>query len=256
MKEFAFAAGAIVFRPGDPGDRAFLIREGKIELLRGSDGRETHLATMGPGEVVGEMSLIEERPRALTARAVGAVKATGLTRDEFERMLLTDPATFRMYLKALFERLRALAEPVDQPPLRAELVPFAQPVAPTVQVVIHPLTRRSARTLPDDGLLIPKFPFRIGRASTETEREALDLNDLWLLEDAPFNISRNHAAIDVRGHDVFIRDRGSQLGMYVNEVRIGGHMDRRQADLHEGDNVVVLGGPSSPYQFRIHVAHA
>ncbi len=222
--------------------------KGAVGLFRTVLDQTTLVAQYGPGEVFGEMSLIEERPHALTARAIGDVKAASLTRDEFERLLTTDPVTFRLYLKALFERLRNLSAPGDA-------IPLAEPVLhPGVTyVTIHPLTRRAAETLPDEGLLIPKFPFRIGRASDEHEREPLDLNDLWLLDRPPFNIARNHCVIDVRGHDVFIKDRGTATGLYVNELRIGGHLERRQTDLHMGDNVVILGSATSPYQFRIHV---
>ena len=170
-------------------------------------------------------------------------------------MLTEDPALFRLYLKALFERLRALSaqteEVLEAEAVEIEQVPLAQNA---ISVTLHPLTRRAAETLPDAGLLVLKFPFRIGRATAEGERESLDLNDLWLLDREPFNLARNHCVIDLRGDDVVIRDRGSSQGMYVNELRIGGHMERRQADLLEGDNVVILGGGTSPYQFRINVA--
>ena len=251
MIERSFIAGAFIFRPGDPGDRAYLIREGKVELLRGEVLKRDVVAEFGPGEVFGEMSLIEERPRSLTARCVNVVKAATLNREEFEEMLTSDPATFRTYLKAIFERLALLAAPSED----ALVAEPAEDVR-SVQVIIHPLTRKAAETLPDDGLLIPKFPFRIGRASAAGERESLDLNDLWLLDIEPFNISRNHAVIDFRGDDVIIKDRGSQLGMCVNELSVGGRRERRQTDLVEGDNVVTLGGPMSPYQFRITVRRA
>lgn len=246
MTNLTYAAGATIFRAGDPGEQAYLIREGKVELLRDKQ----RLAQFGPGEVIGEMSLIEERPHGLTARAVTPVQATGLTRDEFEALLTSDPATFRVYLKALFERLRALSANTE--------VPFADPAIATVypKVIIHPLTRRAAETLPDDGLLIPKFPYRIGRVADEREREPLDLNDLWLLDRAPFNISRNHAVIELQGDVVSIKDRGSSLGIHVNDTHIGGHTSKRQIELEDGDNVVVLGGRLSPYQFRIHVARS
>src|SRR5262245_54252361 len=108
MNEHVFQSRQIIFRPGDPGDQAFLIREGTVELLRGSDVLK-RIDVRGAGEVFGEMSLIEDRPHTLTARAQGVVKAHGLTRDEFERLLTTDPSMFRSYLKSLFERLRILS---------------------------------------------------------------------------------------------------------------------------------------------------
>jgi hypothetical protein len=254
MSEQIFSPGSVIFGPGDLGDRAFLIHEGSVELIHGKGEAAERVSQLGPDEVFGEMSLIEERPRALTARAISAVKVAALTRSEFERLLVEGPSKCRPYLNALFERLRSLSAPhdvtMDSPTVEAEAIEAEK----AVYVTIHPLTHRAAETLPDEGLLIPKFPFRIGRASDSGEREPHDLNDWWLLDREPYNISRNHCLIDLRGNDVFIKDRGTSLGMWVNELRVGGHLDRRQADLHEGDNVVVLGGPLSPYQFRIHVA--
>ena len=247
MNEHVFLPNAVIFRPGDPGVRAYLIREGTVELIRETD-ENSPLAVLGPGEVFGEMSLIEERPHTLTARARGTVKAHGLTRDEFERLLTTDPAMFRTYLKTLFERLRVLSA-------RFETV-VAEPISSTreVSATIHPLTRRAAESLPEDGLVIPKFPFRIGRASEARENDALDLNDLWLLDREPFHVSRNHAIFNLHEGAVLVVDRGSKRGIHVNDVHIGVREARTHAILEEGDNVVILGGHSSPYQFRVHVA--
>lgn len=251
MNEHQFATGTMIFQPGDAGVRAFLIREGRVELLRTIES-PAPIAVLGPGEVFGEMSLIEERPHALFARAASAVRAHGLTRDEFEQLLTTDPATFRTYLKTLFERLRLLAAKfetahVDHPPANA--------LANALTVTIHPLTRRAAETLPEEGLAISKFPFRIGRAAEARENDRLDLNDLWLLDHEPFHVSRNHAAINLVGGAVIVEDRGSTRGTHVNHVHIGVRNPHTHANLEEGDNVVVLGGLASPYQFRIHVEH-
>lgn len=249
MNENQFAAGAIIFQPGDPGTRAFLIREGTVELLK-REGTPP-IAVLGPGEVFGEMSLIEERPHGLFARAATKVKAHGLTREEFEQMLTTDPATFRTYLKTLFERLRMLSARFE-----AAQVEHAPAAAKTVTVTIHPLTRRAAETLPPEGLVITKFPFRMGRAAEARENDRLDLNDLWLLDQEPFHVSRNHAAITLLGEMVIVEDRGSTRGTHVNQTHVGVRNAHTHASLEEGDNVVVLGGHASPYQFRVHVSHA
>jgi hypothetical protein len=193
------------------------------------------------------MSLVEERPHQLTAWAVTAVKASALTREEFEKLLATDPGAVNAYLKAVLERARSSESEIHL----AAQVPES---APLVSVVIHPLSRRAAETLPEEGFLIPKFPFRIGRASEHIEREALALNDMWLLDREPFNVSRNHASIELQGDSVVIKDRGSSLGTYVNDTFLGGASKVRQATLEDGDNVVILGSRSSPYQLRVHVS--
>jgi CRP-like cAMP-binding protein len=246
MELLNFTAGAIIFKAGDPSTSAFLIRAGTVELLRGSSDSAAPLAQLGPGEVFGEMSLIEERPHALIARAVSDVQLSGLSRAEFELLLTSDPATFRVYLATLFERLRTLSAQVEA---KRALVPIKSDVT----VTIHPLTRRSAATLPHDGLPVTKYPFRIGRAAADNEAIPLDLNDLWLIDQAPYHISRNHALLEREGDVVIVKDRGSSLGTYVNDILIGGSADDRQMTLEDGDNILVLGGRMFPYHFRINI---
>jgi hypothetical protein len=131
-----------------------------------------------------------------------------------------------------------------------------KPVPDGWTVVVHPLTRKAAETLPDEGLRVNKFPLRFGRAAAAHEPEGLDLNDLWLLDVKPYNVSRNHCEIDLAHLGLVVRDRGSHLGCYVNDEHIGGRSAMGYAKLEAGDNVLVLGGRMSPYQFRVTVTPA
>ena len=275
MTEQELAPGHVFFRPGDPGELAYLIRDGQVELLGGTTEAPARVALFEAGDVFGEMALIEERPRVYVARAVTAVRVTAMTRDEFEHLLTHDPVRTRQYLRSLFERLRSLTarlagevevEAADTKPtdLGTALVRSApagpvelpqDPAAPTGWVVvIHPLSRKAAETLPDQGLLVTRFPLRIGRATAANEPEAYDLNDVWLLDNKPYNISRNHCEIDVDRLGIVVRDRGSQLGCIVNDQTIGGRVVLADARLHPGENVLVLGPRMSPYQFRVTVS--
>jgi CRP-like cAMP-binding protein len=248
MAEKSFRQGEVLFSPGDPSQLAYLIQSGSVEILKGVGERAVRVALLGPGEVFGEMGLIEERPRALTARATADGKATVMSRQEFEHDLLHDPERCKKYLRSLFERLRSLTARLDEP----EEGPWSKPAKATDEVTLYPLTHKSAEVLPDDGLPIRTFPFRIGRASEADEDQPLDLNDLYLLDVKPFNVSRNHLAIDMIGSRKYlVRDRGSLLGTIINERRIGGKAMLRIANLEVGDNVIILGGAKSPYQFRL-----
>ena len=63
--------GQTLFAEGDPGDRLYVIIDGKIKLgARPRDGRENLLAVLGPGEMFGELSLFDPGPRTATATAV------------------------------------------------------------------------------------------------------------------------------------------------------------------------------------------
>jgi hypothetical protein len=247
MSERHFQPGEVFFRPGDASDTAYLIQSGQVEVLFGDPKKPARSAVLGPGMVFGEMALIEERQHFATARAVTAGAATTMDRAQFERDLLQDPARCRAYLRNLFERLRQLSGAFGDAPV---------PPSPAAKhrVIIRPLTRKTAEVLPDDGLTVTQFPFRIGRASESDERAALDLNELWLLDRKPFTVSRNHLLID-RAEDggLVVIDRGSHLGAIVNEMHIGGKAAHQSAPLVEGENVVILGGSKSQFQFRVTV---
>lgn len=245
-----FQSGEVFFRPGDSSEAAYLLESGRVQIIFGDPSRPVRVVEMGPGDVFGEMALVEERPHSATARALSDGTATRMSREEFEHDLLQEPARGRAYIRSLFERLRQLSS-------HSASEHEAAPPPAALRVAIHPLTHKSAETLPDAGLPVPHFPFRIGRATEANEREPLDLNDLWLLDEKPFNVSRNHLAIDrdADGHLV-VNDRGSFLGSIVNEAPVGGRSPRQSARLVEGDNVLILGGAKSPYQFRVQVQKA
>jgi CRP-like cAMP-binding protein len=65
-----YPAGAIIFRQGYPGDHAYIVQQGEVDIfLEEIDRTETHLATLGAGEMFGELALLEEKPRSATVRA-------------------------------------------------------------------------------------------------------------------------------------------------------------------------------------------
>ena len=71
MVEIDFTRGQVVFAEGDPGDRLYVIVDGKIKLgTTSNDGRESLLAVLGPGEMFGELSLFDPGPRTATATAL------------------------------------------------------------------------------------------------------------------------------------------------------------------------------------------
>ena len=261
-----FPAGALIIMAGDPATEAFLIHEGMVEQLCSSNGPGYFQAQLGPGEVFGEMSLIDERPHAMSVRAVTPVRVSGLTRAEFELALSVVPEDQSVFLKTIFERLRmASSQSVVVSPQSVVVSPatvfaqstalslFKKPVVTKISVIIFPLSHRAAEELPQDGLQITKFPFRIGRTDLENEANPRDMNDLSINDTQPYNVSRNHALVQLNNGEVLIRDRGSSRGIYVNEVHIGGKSSLLEMVLEDGENIVVLGGSYSPYQFRIHI---
>ena len=107
MNPVAFARGDVLFHEGDPGDRLFVIRSGKIKLgRRSSDGRENLLSIQGPGEMFGELSLFDPGPRTATATVVADAELVELAHTDLVAWLEQHPTVAKHLLKALAHRLR------------------------------------------------------------------------------------------------------------------------------------------------------
>ena len=71
MGQTTLRRGETLFDEGDLGDRLYIVTEGKVKLGHTSnDGRESLLAVLGPGEILGELTLFDPGPRSTTATAV------------------------------------------------------------------------------------------------------------------------------------------------------------------------------------------
>ncbi|MDQ1295089.1 MAG: Crp/Fnr family transcriptional regulator [Actinomycetota bacterium] len=101
----------ILFNEGEPGDRLYVIVDGKVKLGRTSaDGRENLLAVLGPGEMFGELSLFDPGPRNATATAIADTMLIGLGNDDLVSWLSGRPGVARQLLGALARRLRRTNE--------------------------------------------------------------------------------------------------------------------------------------------------
>ena len=74
-----------IVRQGDPGNEAFIVARGLLEVVRREGGDETCLAQLGPGSIFGEMALLSESPRSASVVALEPAQLLVLARDELER---------------------------------------------------------------------------------------------------------------------------------------------------------------------------
>lgn len=85
MREQRWGAGKLIFSRGDIGDHMFAILSGRIRLaLANAKGREIVLRTLGPGDILGEMALIDGEPRSADATAAEETTCLILPRARFE----------------------------------------------------------------------------------------------------------------------------------------------------------------------------
>src|SRR5678816_4255042 len=86
--EEAFERGKRIFQYGEVGDKLYVIVEGKVRISREVSGMgEEALAVLGPGEVFGEMALLDETPRSADATAHESVRLLVITKEAFDDLL-------------------------------------------------------------------------------------------------------------------------------------------------------------------------
>ncbi len=107
VEEIELAAGEMLFPEGSQGDRAYVVREGQIEIIKSSGGQEVFLALRQAGEFFGEMSLLDSAPRMATARARTPASLVAIPREQFDYLIATSPSASRAMLHTVMSRLRS-----------------------------------------------------------------------------------------------------------------------------------------------------
>ena len=102
MDEVRLTRGQTLFSEGDQAERLYVIGEGKIKLgTVSADGRENLLSVLGPGDMFGELSLFDLKPRASTATAVTDARLFSLGNDDLHELLRVRPEVSFYLLQSL-----------------------------------------------------------------------------------------------------------------------------------------------------------
>lgn len=106
-----FATGEKLVGQGDPASGLFVIGSGRVRVYRISDdGQQATLEILGPGECLGEMAVLDERPRSASAVAMESVTTLYLSRQDFVQVLEQSPAAMWALIRLLCFRLRRADE--------------------------------------------------------------------------------------------------------------------------------------------------
>ncbi len=106
IAQVKLAAGEDLFVESDPGDMAYIIREGELEILTSSGGREVLIAIRGAGELIGEMALLEDAPRSATVRAHVDTLLFAIGKEQFDTLVNQSPSAMKGMLRSILSRLR------------------------------------------------------------------------------------------------------------------------------------------------------
>jgi CRP/FNR family transcriptional regulator, cyclic AMP receptor protein len=110
-----YPAGRLIFAKGDPGDSLMVVLEGRVKISsQAPDGREIVLNFIEPGQVLGEIALLDGKPRTLSATALGPVEVFLLRRKAVLAFLEEKPTVAIRLIGVLCQKLRRTTEMFEE----------------------------------------------------------------------------------------------------------------------------------------------
>ena len=111
LEVISFTANTTIFDEGDPGDAAYIIRSGRVEIRKGTHGSDpVKLAELGKGDVLGELALFDGRPRMASAVALTDVTAIRMSREDFLDRLSTMDTAMKGIVLTMVSRVRKMSD--------------------------------------------------------------------------------------------------------------------------------------------------
>jgi signal transduction histidine kinase len=99
-------AGEVLMEEGSLGDALYVTLDGTFEITKRSHERDLWIANRGPGEMLGEISLLEQTPRSATVRAATDCRVLRISREDFEQLLTKSSSAAIAMLRTVTARLR------------------------------------------------------------------------------------------------------------------------------------------------------
>jgi CRP-like cAMP-binding protein len=232
-------AGEYIFQEGDLGTEMYIIHEGKIEILNRSAGEEQLLAVLEKGDFFGEMSVLEDMPRAASARALTDSVLLQINGSTFDQMLQANPEIAVRMMRKLSRRLREtddLLRGLQQ--LQGTAVRSA--AAAGARELPKPMVQTPAEG-PERLVHAPsgmEFQLSTGPETTIGRKDPVtgiypdvDLTPV----DGQRSVSRRHSKIYRRGSKFFLAEEiGTMNSTYLNGTRLDTGVP---AELKPGDEV-------------------
>ncbi|MEI2783573.1 MAG: cyclic nucleotide-binding domain-containing protein [Candidatus Competibacter sp.] len=97
-----FEPGQAIFREGEPGDSLYIVAEGQVDIVLGA----RILETVGPGGILGELALIDDKPRSASAIARTDCLLAPVNREHFLALVQRTPLFALQVMRAIANRLR------------------------------------------------------------------------------------------------------------------------------------------------------
>jgi signal transduction histidine kinase len=162
--------GACLMREGEPGDAMFVVLDGDLEVSRRDGAVDEVIAVRTPGEVLGEMALLQRQARTATVRALSPARLLRIGSEAYEELVAHNPNASRAIVTTVMQRLRSAESMLMQREKLAALGTMAAGLA-------HELNNPAAAIARSAATLHAAF-HRAERAALEVARSDPDLDAL------------------------------------------------------------------------------
>jgi len=102
----SFKAGEALMTEGEQGDCAYIIEQGNVEILINKEGNLVQIGTRGSGSIIGEMAMIDDKPRTATIKALEDCEVMEISRDDFRNRLDDSDPILKMVMHVILTRYR------------------------------------------------------------------------------------------------------------------------------------------------------
>lgn len=203
-EELELKPGDYLIREGEMGDAMYIILEGKLQVRRKAGESEVVLAERGAGEVIGEMSVVDQAPRFASVIALTNVRVMKIDQEMFMALLDWSPGSARAILKTFGQRLRSSNATLQQREKMASLGTLAAGIAHELNNPAAAV-KRGAAQLRDDLGRVEELTVQLdGLDVSEAQREAL--KNLRVQIDENARHERNLDAITRSDYESAIQD--------------------------------------------------
>ena len=250
-----FEKDEIIIKENEFGNDVYIIKDGKVQVSKINNGKEFVIGTLSKGEIFGEMTIIDEKPRSATIKALEKTKLRVFKRNEFLKILQEDQEVFITILSSLFNRLREANVKILQleeksPSDESRIYRSVDDNYTDIEVTLEGLTEKAKNALPENPYRINQFPFVVGRVT----KDPFAHQNLALSDSPPFQISRHHFSVIKGENKAGIIDLGSTCGTKVGDNRIGGkEKTPGPVYIESYDETLTAGENNSEFVYKISV---
>ena len=126
--------GRVFYRPEEPGEVLFILKEGRVQLYRISpEGKKLVITTLGPHTLFGEMALLGTKMHNTFAEAVEDCLICVMSRTDLERLILNKPQVALRLLSITGKRLREAEERLENMAFKGIPAPVGQPASASLR---------------------------------------------------------------------------------------------------------------------------